>query len=103
MINVKICYDKKKFVSLLVNGHANQAPKGQDLVCSAVSAVVIGSINNLNDVKEEFDISVKSGDVQIKAKKEISYHNEIVIETLITGLKTIEETNPKAITINEEN
>lgn len=102
MINVKICYDNKKFVSLLVNGHANQGPKGQDLVCSAVSAVVIGSINNLNDVKEEFDISVKSGDVQIKAKKEISYHNEIVIETLITGLKTIEETNPKAITINEE-
>ena len=64
--------------------------------------MVIGSINNLDDVKEEFDISIKSGDVQIKAKKEISYHNEIVIETLITGLKTIEETNPKAITIKEE-
>lgn len=103
MIKILISYDEGKLISLSVNGHANSAPKGHDLICAAVSAICIGGINNLENVNESFEINIRPGYLSLKAKKEINYHNQIVIETIICGLKTIQEKNKKAITIIKEN
>ena len=97
MIKVLIKKEEKKFVSLSVKGHANSAPHGEDLVCSAVSAVLTGGCNNL-DVKN-FDIKLDEGDAYIKAKNSISSHDEVVIETIIVGLQTIENSYGKFIQI----
>ena len=97
MIKVLIKKEEKKFVSLSVKGHANSAPHGEDLVCAAVSAVLTGGCNNL-DVKN-FDIKLDEGDAYIKAKNSISSHDEVVIETIIVGLQTIENSYGKFIQI----
>ena len=98
MIKVLIKREENKFVSLEVKGHANSAENGKDLVCAGVSAVINGGLNNLQELKK-FDIKSSDGYAYVEAKEAISSHDEVVIETIITGLKTIEESNPDFITI----
>ncbi|AEG73413.1 hypothetical protein MHF_1172 [Mycoplasma haemofelis Ohio2] len=52
---IKIEFSKD---SLLVSGHANFAPKGQDIVCAAVSALVTGSAEIWKDLPS-VKISIK--------------------------------------------
>ena len=68
MINVKLTYEGENFTSLKVTGHANSAEYGHDLVCSAVSAVVTGGFNNLQDIKS-FDIVLEEGNASLEACK----------------------------------
>jgi uncharacterized protein YsxB (DUF464 family) len=98
MIKVLIKSEGEKLQSLEVKGHANSAPHGEDLVCAAVSAVVTGGANaikNLNDI----EIKLDEGYALLKVKSSLSSHDEIVMETIITGLKTIAEGNDKFIQI----
>ena len=98
MIKVLINYEEYKFKSLEVKGHANSGPYGQDLVCAAVSAILTGGANNLEN-KKSFDIKLLEGEALIKAVDTVSSHDEIVLETIITSLKTVEESYGKFIQI----
>ena len=98
MIKVLIKYEGNKFDSLEVKGHANSAPYGQDLVCAAVSAIIVGGVNNLENVKS-LDIKINEGYTSIKRIKDISEHDEIVLQTIVCGLKTIEESYSQFISI----
>ena len=98
MIKVLIKREGNKFVSLEVKGHANSAPHGEDLICAAVSAVVTGGFNSLENIKD-FEAKLDEGYAYLKANKTVSSHDEIVIETIINSLKTIAEDNGEFIQI----
>ena len=101
MIKVKISKAGTTFKSLQVKGHAGSGPYGHDLVCAAVSAVITGGLNNLKAPKD-YDIKLEEGYSLLKANKEVSAHDAVVIETIICGLKTIAEDNSDFITIKAE-
>ncbi|MCR4879955.1 MAG: ribosomal-processing cysteine protease Prp [Bacilli bacterium] len=98
MIKVKITYVDNKFQSLKVSGHAKSAEYGKDLVCAEVSAVVTGGFNALEDI-DNFEVKLEEGLAYLERKGTISAHDEVVIATIISGLKTIEEANEKFIKI----
>ena len=98
MIKVLIKREGNKFISLEVKGHAKSAEQGKDLVCAGVSTVLTGGFNSLESPKS-FELKLEEGYALAKAIKEVSSHDEVVMETIITGLKTIEESNPQFITI----
>ena len=98
MIKVLIKQEGKNFKSLEVKGHAKSADQGQDLVCAGVSSVITGGLNNLENPKD-FDIILDEGYSYVEALKSISSHDEVVMETIIAGLKTIEESYGKFIQI----
>ena len=98
MIKVLIKREENKFVSLEVKGHANSAPHGEDLVCAGVSAVLTGGFNSLTSPKS-FELKLDEGYALAKAIKEVSSHDEIVMETIINSLRTMEESYPEFITI----
>lgn len=98
MIKVLIKTDGKSFNSIEIKGHAGSGPCGHDLVCSGVSALTTGCINNLEQ-PNNFQIEFKEGYVNVTKVNDISEHDEIVLETLITGLKTIEESYKQFIQI----
>jgi len=100
MIKVSITYNGENFSSLKVSGHANSAAYGHDLVCSAVSAVVTGGFNNLKNL-DSFKITLEEGNASLEAVKEVSSYDKTVIETIISGLKTIEEADPEFVKISE--
>lgn len=98
MIKVFVKYLDKNIASIEVSGHANSDEHGKDLVCAAVSGVVVGCLNNIKTPKD-FLITHEPGHVKIEAKKSISTHDAIVLETLLVSLKTIEEDNKKYLSI----
>lgn len=81
MITVKI-----RDGNIIVSGHAGKAPKGQDIVCAAVSAITLTLINGLQNVaKSDFREEIRDGFVKIEWK----YMNEIgkaLIDTWYLGI-----------------
>lgn len=98
MILAKVEYRNNKFYCLEVKGHANYDEEGKDIVCSAVSGIITGGFNNLKEIKK-FEYTLAEGNCYLKVKEPISDHDEVVIETIVSGLKTIEESNPKFIKV----
>ncbi|NLJ41854.1 MAG: ribosomal-processing cysteine protease Prp [Clostridiales bacterium] len=107
MINITVLRDRRdKICGLKVVGHAEFDIEGQDIVCSAVSAIVQTAILGLTDVigirphysqdKGMIDLEISSELLQTKSN-EIS----IVTETTLLGLKSIELGYSEYITIEE--
>lgn len=103
MIRIECQRENGKIISLTVKGHANSAPHGQDLVCSATSAVTFGGLNALENAKAFIiQIDEELGLIDVKAKESVSMHDYQVLETILIQLKTIEEDNKKYIQIIEK-
>lgn len=103
MVKVRIEFDGQSLKSLEVKGHANAAPYGEDVVCGAVSLATFGALNALEDIDGEFDYDIdeEEGSVSLTSKGKISEHDQIVLETLILQLKTVQASYPKNIAIQE--
>ena len=102
MIKIKIGHASNHQVNFLeVKGHANSAPYGEDLVCAEVSAVVTGGFNNLRNHKS-YELRLDEGYALFKTDSQLDAHDETVIETIICGLNTICEANPKFIEIKTD-
>ena len=56
MIKIVIKRDvsSQKIISIEVKGHANSDDYGKDLVCAAVSTVITGGMNALQDKEYDF-------------------------------------------------
>lgn len=101
MISVEILYESNHLKKMIVKGHANSDVYGKDLVCSAVSGIIIGGLNNLNNPKD-YNITTQDGFVEIISIKCPNNHDCIVFETIIVQLKTIDESYSKYIQIMEK-
>ena len=102
MIKIKIGHASNHQVNFLkVKGHANSAPYGEDLVCAEVSAIVTGGFNNLKN-HQSYELKLDEGYALFKSNSPLDAHDEVVIETIVCGLKTICEANPKFIEIKTD-
>lgn len=104
MIHVIVKKKASQIVDLTIDGHAQSAQHGQDLVCAGVSASSVGVLNSL--VQYGFlenklgTIEMETGYIHITVNnytKEV----QVILETLETILKTIEETNEEFIVITK--
>ncbi len=100
MITVELKGIKENFISLIVKGHANSDEYGKDLICAAVSAILTGGFNAIND-KHSFEMILEDGNAQLikKEGQEVSKHDQVVIETILTSLQTISESYPSYVKI----
>ena len=99
MINVQII----KNSTIKVNGHANYAEYGADIVCASVSTAVYMSINQI-EVFDKIDC-IKTLVSEGNACIEVVREDEIVkkvISNLIFTLRDLELQYPKYIKINEK-
>lgn len=94
MIRIALLTHNGSFASLEVKGHANSAPKGEDLVCSAVSAIVLGGLSALTDGDDAYEVAVEEGHVRLLAKRQPSEHDETVIFTIVTQLESVARDHP---------
>lgn len=98
MISVNVSFIGKKISELIVSGHANYDKYGQDLVCAGVSAIMFGGLNALESEISFIEIinqENKLGVIVNQGNDKI----EIILETILTQLKTIAESYPKNIKI----
>ena len=101
MIKITAIRNDGKITNLTVKGHANSAPKGEDLVCAAVSSILVGGCNALSQ-PNCFAIKLDSGDASIIEKEHASKHDYEVLETMMIQFKTVEESNKKFLKVIEK-
>lgn len=104
MIEVIVNKNKDFVKNITISGHANSAKHGEDLVCAGVSAVSVGVLNSLDTFglidQMIGNITMDEGYISIVVD---SYNEKInvILETLIISLKTIEQGNKEYIKITE--
>jgi uncharacterized protein len=106
MIEVSLSTSDSKILSMNVTGHAKSAKRGQDLVCASVSSIATGALNALDryapgvcvlqlqdDENARIDIQVR--DIQNNVA-------QIILQTVLTQLETIENNYSKYIHITKQ-
>ncbi len=98
MVTVQIVRDGNLTKKVEISGHADSGKYGQDLVCSAVSAISVGLLNAIDELESS------TCEISIKDENHITINvvnsNETIQTILTVGiiqLKTIEESYPKNI------
>ena len=82
MIKITFLEKDDKVVKIEASGHALFAEKGKDIVCSAVSAILVGGCNALTNHQ--------------------NYQIIIVMRTILIQLMTIEESYKSYISISKK-
>ena len=101
MISIVLKEKDGHFVSLEAKGHANTAPYGADLVCAAVSAVILGGFNALENAKA-YEAKASEGYASLQAKEIPSEHDVIVLSTIITQLTSLAESHPESVRLERK-
>ena len=107
MIRVNIVRDKKGFIwEFTVKGHAGFGMHGEDIVCSAVSAVAYTAVGALEELAGIKNYSEKDGYMKCNIPADIpeteKYKVAIIMETMAIGLKQIENGYRKFVTVLDE-
>ena len=94
---IKIDESSQKITSIEVKGHSNKDTYGKDLVCAAVSAVITGGMNALNN--KEFTLVLEEGYSLIESHQIPNDIDAVVLKTIQIQLQTISEADPKFVKI----
>lgn len=96
MIKVKVVRDDKsnRILSFAVEGHANYAKHGKDIVCAGVSAVSVGTVNAIEMLAGvELPVKMKDGwlssKIPIVADAKADEVVQLLLESMIVSLDTI--------------
>ena len=103
MIKVEIVKEVEIIKQVTVDGHADYAEHGSDIVCAGVSAVIFGLINAVDELDEDvqFDISAsedETGHLTYRSL-ESTDKEQLLLNAMLVALKTIEENYSDYITI----
>ena len=95
MIHVTIFQNKyKECVGFQTEGHAEYADPGQDIVCAAVSVLVINTVNSLEtftDDHYQIDVNQEDAEIDVVFTEELSHDGSLLLRSLILGLTSVEE------------
>ncbi|HIT10403.1 MAG TPA: ribosomal-processing cysteine protease Prp [Candidatus Onthousia faecigallinarum] len=91
MITVKIEKENGYYKSVSVLGHAMYDDYGKDIVCSAVSSIVITTVNAILSLDKEsisYMVSKKGLNIKILKQKRVT---NVLIHNMIRMLKELEK------------
>lgn len=91
--------EKENIMAFKVEGHAGYAPSGRDVVCAAVSALVVGTINGLEVLTDAaFDTAVSHGFTKVDIKEPTAYSN-VLLKSMLLSLEGIQNEYPENIEV----
>ncbi|RQD70615.1 MAG: ribosomal-processing cysteine protease Prp [Tindallia sp. MSAO_Bac2] len=105
MVNIRLFRNKlgdiEKYV---INGHANTAAYGEDIVCAAISVLAQTMILGINRTLEsEPEWSAEEGDLVCIVPENITNEQRTqintLLETMVLGFENIQSQYPEAIRI----
>lgn len=95
MIDIKVFLKEDKIQSFEFYGHAEYADRGEDVVCGAISVLVINAINSIEAFTEDaFDCSTdeQDGRIHFQFTEDVSYESDLLMKSMLLGVeKTREE------------
>ena len=84
---------------ITIEGHAEFAPPGQDIVCAGVTALtenLIVSIESLTEDTIQYEVSPGRVDIQFK---DLSEDGKLLIDSFFLGICSIEQDFPEHVKI----
>lgn len=110
MTNIYMIKSDNYIVAFRIQGHTDYAEYGSDIVCSAISFMSQTAILALNEVCKinEKSLHFKIDDgylcfcLDFDLPKEVMDKSEIVMQTMITGFKSLIKEYPHNLTLNIE-
>ena len=82
------------FTGVALSGHAGYAESGRDIVCAAVSALVLNMANSVEAFTEdgfEGEMDEQTGGFSFHFTAEISPESQLLMNSLVLGLRNIEK------------
>ena len=82
------------FTGVELSGHAGYAESGRDIVCAAVSALVLNMANSVEAFTEdgfEGEMDEQTGAFSFHFTAEISPESQLLMNSLVLGLRNIEK------------
>lgn len=95
-----------KITGFQVKGHAGYADRGEDIVCSAISAITVGTVNSVEVLtktvmKTRMKNGFLSGSLPPMESDELKAQAELILESMVVMLNTIETSYREYIRIDE--
>jgi len=98
MTTITVCKKNGFYLSFESKGHASFAGFGKDIVCAAISILVINTANALEQFTEDalvIEEDEKNGRIYWEFTDVVSDKSILLMDTLLLGLKTIHESYEK--------
>ena len=94
MIKITIYQNhSRQYLGFCCNGHAEYAEYGEDIVCAAVSVLVLNTLNAIEAfTSEKFDSRTeqKNGLIDIRFRQPAGHDAELLLKTMVLGLQDIQ-------------
>lgn len=101
MITVSIYKKEEAIVGFELSGHAQHSKSGTDIVCSAVSALTISTVNGISQLTDT-DITFRDEKDLMQMKvNESNKESNLLLSSMYLALSEIEEQFPKNVYISE--
>jgi len=92
MIEITVFTKKDEYVGIESKGHAGYAEEGTDIVCSAVSALMINTVNAVEVfTNDKFTCNQKEGYLEFHLTNSTSDSTELLMKTLVMGITDIQD------------
>ena len=103
MIRVTVYKNQGIYKGITVSGHSGYAAAGEDVVCAAVSALVINTVNSLErftDESVQAESNEAEGVISIKFNKAPGRDGKLLMDSLIAGLEDVKKGSEDYIAIS---
>jgi uncharacterized protein YsxB (DUF464 family) len=105
-ISIKRNKDNNNIKGFTVKGHAYAGKPGEDIVCSAISAIAYTAIGSLLNIAGGCEYTAVEGDMKCFLPEGISQEDDksaqIILNTIYIGFKQVEESYGKYVSVCEE-
>ena len=94
MISVIISRQGTDIKQIDLSGHAGFADEGEDIVCSAVSILVINTFNSIERFTDDdfrLDAAGDGGDMSMVFFEKLSDRSQLLLDSMILGLDEIQK------------
>ena len=92
MISVIISRHNDEYKNVSLEGHAGYADKGQDIVCAAVSVLVINTFNSIERFTEDAfscEAAEDGGYMSMSFSEKLSEKSVLLLDSMLMGLEEI--------------
>lgn len=104
MINIKVTsvpYIKEKIARVQIEGHANYAEHGKDIVCSSVSVIVQHTIQACELIKVAMNVTMEEGKVDVFISNLVDREGQLLWQSAVNTFRQIAEQYPDYVKLEE--
>ena len=94
MTSITVIKEDDRVLAFTCNGHAGYARESEDIVCAAISVLVINTINSIETLtctKPIVETDQESGYIHCSFEEDITDDAALLLDSMILGLSQIKE------------